>query len=158
MGHIYIYKPKFQNNIKLSQTSRVRIQVRRVHFSMSRRAAAQMSRLLLGHTRQRLFSTATFKDVITTQGATSKFFGPRFTNNRGILGTPILEVRHWSTTAAPEEAREEKPVQPRTIVEYSGKDKAVISSYWGVAPPKISKEDGSPWRWNSFRVRVINNM
>ncbi|CAA0814319.1 Ubiquinol oxidase 1a- mitochondrial [Striga hermonthica] len=26
-----------------------------------------------------------------------------------------------------------------------------IASYWGVEPPKVTKEDGSEWRWNSFR-------
>jgi hypothetical protein len=26
------------------------------------------------------------------------------------------------------------------------------SSYWGVYPAHISRQDGSPWPWNSFRV------
>ncbi|XP_047324841.1 ubiquinol oxidase 3, mitochondrial-like [Impatiens glandulifera] len=30
-------------------------------------------------------------------------------------------------------------------------DGKVISSYWGIAPPKMTKEDGSPWKWNCFR-------
>jgi ubiquinol oxidase len=33
----------------------------------------------------------------------------------------------------------------------SGETKAIVNSYWGVAPTKIVKEDGSAWKWNSFR-------
>lgn len=26
-------------------------------------------------------------------------------------------------------------------------------SYWGIQPPKVTKEDGTPWKWNCFMVR-----
>ncbi|KAL6843782.1 hypothetical protein ACP4OV_026353 [Aristida adscensionis] len=29
--------------------------------------------------------------------------------------------------------------------------KAMIVSYWGIEPPKLVKEDGTEWRWHSFR-------
>lgn len=28
----------------------------------------------------------------------------------------------------------------------------VVSSYWGVARPRITKEDGTEWPWNCFMV------
>ncbi|KAL7150552.1 hypothetical protein ABFS83_05G120200 [Erythranthe nasuta] len=123
---------------------------------MSRRATMQMTKLLVGQTRQRLFSTATSKAVSSGTKFAPNVSGQRFTNH-GILGsTPISEGRYWSTVAS-EVSKEGKTVQPPKV-EYSGEDDhqgggktVAISSYWGVAPPKISKEDGSPWRWNSFR-------
>lgn len=30
----------------------------------------------------------------------------------------------------------------------------VVSSYWGISRPKITKEDGSAWPWNCFMVTV----
>lgn len=32
-----------------------------------------------------------------------------------------------------------------------GEEKAV-ASYWGVAPAKLLKEDGTEWKWNCFKV------
>ncbi|KAH7518587.1 ubiquinol oxidase, mitochondrial [Ziziphus jujuba] len=29
-------------------------------------------------------------------------------------------------------------------------DKALVSSYWGIARPKITREDGTEWPWNCF--------
>ncbi|KAJ8774272.1 hypothetical protein K2173_009703 [Erythroxylum novogranatense] len=47
-------------------------------------------------------------------------------------------VRNWSASATPP-AKEENP-----------SNKPVVS-YWGVAPTKLAKEDGSAWKWNCFR-------
>lgn len=33
----------------------------------------------------------------------------------------------------------------------SAKDDKEIVSYWGLDPTKVSKEDGSPWKWTCFR-------
>ncbi|XLR63826.1 hypothetical protein S83_014498 [Arachis hypogaea] len=30
-------------------------------------------------------------------------------------------------------------------------DKGIIASYWGINPSKITKEDGTEWKWNCFR-------
>ena len=32
------------------------------------------------------------------------------------------------------------------------KDNALVSSYWGIYRPKITREDGSEWPWNCFMV------
>lgn len=34
--------------------------------------------------------------------------------------------------------------------EEEGKEK--VASYWGVSPPKLTKPDGTAWRWRSFMV------
>ncbi|GFP79359.1 ubiquinol oxidase 3 mitochondrial [Phtheirospermum japonicum] len=101
---------------------------------MSRRAAMQMSRL-------QLFSTTT--------NVTSKFSRQKLTH------TGIFETRYWSSMAS-KVPRDEKPLQASrsdsSDENTTGRGgKAMVSSYWGLAPPNISKEDGSPWRWNSFR-------
>ncbi|KAG8382054.1 hypothetical protein BUALT_Bualt05G0036600 [Buddleja alternifolia] len=121
---------------------------------MSRRAATQISGLLLGQTRGRLLSTTTFRGVITTSGA-SKIPIPRFTNYEILRTSRVPEVRYWSTMAS-EVAKEGEQVQAPKLDSNDEKvddqgGTAIVSSYWGVAPPKISKEDGSPWRWNCFR-------
>lgn len=33
-------------------------------------------------------------------------------------------------------------------------DKKGVVSYWGVSPSKVTKEDGSEWKWSCFRVCV----
>lgn len=35
------------------------------------------------------------------------------------------------------------------------KGEQLIVSYWGVKPMKITKEDGTEWKWSCFRVRYI---
>lgn len=35
-----------------------------------------------------------------------------------------------------------------------GGDKSFIS-YWGVLPKKLTKEDGTEWKWNCFRVSLL---
>jgi len=35
------------------------------------------------------------------------------------------------------------------------KGEQLIVSYWGVKPMKITKEDGTEWKWSCFRVHYI---
>lgn len=103
---------------------------------MSRRAAMQISRLLVGHTR--------------IYGA-SKIPVSTFTNPGIIRSTPVPEFRYWSSAAS-------KIPKKLNSGDHENADEqggTTVVSYWGVAPPKISKADGTPWRWNSFRVRNI---
>lgn len=108
---------------------------------MSRRASMLISRLLLEQNRNKAFSTATLKDAAISNGASRILGGAKFQNYGIFRSAPMLEVRHRSSMASEEKA-------PK-----SGSDAAevVVSSYWGVAPPKVQKSDGSPWRWNCFR-------
>lgn len=27
-----------------------------------------------------------------------------------------------------------------------------VTSYWGIKPEQVKKDDGTPWKWNCFRV------
>lgn len=63
-------------------------------------------------------------------------------------------MRSWSSMAPKTDKQEEVSMQAQPFGLATDKDdeKAIVSSYWGIAPPKLSKDDGSPWRWNCFRV------
>lgn len=59
------------------------------------------------------------------------------------------------TTALTEEEKERKE---RSITEGKKSDKnVVVSSYWGVSKPRITREDGTEWPWNCFMVIVKNS-
>jgi len=55
-----------------------------------------------------------------------------------------IGTRNWSSSA---------PVTVQQNKEEGGQDgkKAIVNSYWGVAPANITKEDGTAWKWNCFR-------
>lgn len=40
-----------------------------------------------------------------------------------------------------------------TATDNGNNDKGVVS-YWGIQSPKVTKEDGTPWRWNCFMVSL----
>lgn len=75
-----------------------------------------------------------------------------------LPGRSIVQVRHWSMTSTSNTTKEDQKTHqpPHTVADEAsdngGKAKAkAIVSYWGVDPPKISNQDGTPWRWNCFR-------
>lgn len=39
-----------------------------------------------------------------------------------------------------------------------GDGEVVVSSYWGVARPRITKEDGTEWPWNCFMVSTCSTV
>lgn len=71
---------------------------------------------------------------------------------------PVLGSRNASTVALGEKKDEEEKVSGGSVgssapVGGDGKDNKGVVSYWGVERAKITKEDGSEWRWNCFMVR-----
>lgn len=36
------------------------------------------------------------------------------------------------------------------------KDEKRVVSYWGIQPSKIVKQDGTEWKWNCFKVSMLN--
>ncbi|XP_057493745.1 ubiquinol oxidase, mitochondrial-like isoform X1 [Actinidia eriantha] len=60
--------------------------------------------------------------------------------------------RAMSTAAEKESAVAEKDRKGSGVAEKKKEDggKMVVSSYWGVWRPKITKEDGTEWPWNCF--------
>lgn len=72
--------------------------------------------------------------------------GPRLLSRRAIVPlraeAAVGGVRYGSTVAL------EKEEQPR--------NNAMVTSYWEVVPSKVTKEDGSEWKWQSFRVPTFS--
>ncbi|KAK2969194.1 hypothetical protein RJ640_024525 [Escallonia rubra] len=97
---------------------------------MSHHATTKLSSLLLRQLGPRLLSPSPFSGAMME---TSKI-------SRAV-------ARNCTSIASTNAEKEEKPV-PSSVAE---SDKTAIVSYWGVAPPKLTKEDGSPWKWNCFR-------
>ncbi|OVA18452.1 Alternative oxidase [Macleaya cordata] len=67
---------------------------------------------------------------------------------------PVMGVRKASTLAlGDEEQREEKGLTETGSAggQSDGPDKKAVISYWGVSPAKLIKEDGTEWKWKSFR-------
>ncbi|XP_042490476.1 ubiquinol oxidase 2, mitochondrial-like [Macadamia integrifolia] len=103
----------------------------------------------------RLFSTATLSEPATEilRSGTAGFF---HTTTTGVpvrtsvawVRFPVVGVRHGSTMALNKEG-EEKEVKTSSAA--GEPEEKAIASYWGIAPPKITKEDGTDWKWTCFR-------
>lgn len=122
---------------------------------MMSRGAATVVRSVMGQMGPRLFSTAAGNASITGV----------MRANAGLIGSEKAVVTWW-ITSSPIGARHastmtlgEKVQQPDQKEEATGsggaaaggqKGKEVVS-YWGVQPPKVTKEDGSEWKWHCFR-------
>ena len=67
-------------------------------------------------------------------------------------------VRNGSTLALSEkENNEEKKVGSSSesgAVAGGNKENKGAVSYWGIQPSKVTKEDGTEWKWNCFRVCI----
>lgn len=69
-----------------------------------------------------------------------------------MTGFRFLGARGETTVALNEDKKEAKQTPPVTSSPVStGSEKKEVVSYWGVEPSKVSKNDGSDWRWNCFR-------
>jgi hypothetical protein len=75
-----------------------------------------------------------------------------------VRGVPL--VRNGSTFAANLSDQKEDNKTPPPSKGSAGagagaggnKDEKGIMSYWGIQPSKITKQDGTEWKWNCFRV------
>lgn len=68
-----------------------------------------------------------------------------------------LPVRMASTSAstAPVGGEEDGSSKGQVSPAANPSGSKQLTSYWGVAPRKLFKEDGSEWRWSCFRVNRI---
>lgn len=60
-------------------------------------------------------------------------------------------MKRMMSSEAVKEVPEKKDEVPEKKKEGGGGE-VVASSYWGVARPRITKEDGTEWPWNCFMV------
>ncbi|KAI5438286.1 Alternative oxidase, partial [Lathyrus oleraceus] len=80
---------------------------------------------------------------------------------KGLLGAEVaapnkwgsLVIRNGSTFAANLSDQKEKTTSSQGSAGANGgnKDEKGIMSYWGIHPSKITKQDGTEWKWNCFR-------
>lgn len=118
---------------------------------MMSRGATRVAGSMMGRVGPRFFSTLTIRsgagDSITSVS--------RFGGSDRVAA--MMGVRNGSTLTLDEKEQHEENI-PGTAGSAGGtsggdgKGKDVVS-YWGVEPAKVIKEDGTQWKWNSFRVR-----
>ncbi|CAM8880728.1 unnamed protein product [Rhodiola kirilowii] len=106
----------------------------------------------------RLFSAAGSAAPVSLEAAGRMIIRGSSLEGRGsasfLKATGIGGVRRASTaTLAEQEQRREEEKPKEEVVEAAsgeGGEKR-IASYWGVPPSRVTKEDGTEWRWSCFR-------
>ncbi|KAL9372184.1 hypothetical protein Peur_034428 [Populus x canadensis] len=103
----------------------------------------------------RCFSTATARGMLVKEAVHAKAMGFHGDVVRGNVGEflargSVFGLRHGSTASFSEKDQQQN-VQP--VAECGGGDKEEKEtvSYWGVPPSRVTKEDGTEWKWNCFR-------
>lgn len=119
---------------------------------MSRGGARHSSMLAVAGAR--LFSAATARAVANEPAGASAWTKTStvFWVQRGYAGTGAGGPRSRSTVAFgdhddPKKRGENGGVSAADV----NKDEKGIVSYWGVPPSRITKEDGTEWKWSCFR-------
>ncbi|KAK4752278.1 hypothetical protein SAY87_021076 [Trapa incisa] len=117
--------------------------------------------MTIGRQGGRLAAAAAGKRLFTTCGVSNGVHpllmqfsaGPARKVTASWIRAPAIGLRRNESTLAlgerghQPETREEKAVGSAGA---GGEDKGVVS-YWGVPPSKVTKEDGTEWKWNCFR-------
>ncbi|XP_059276592.1 ubiquinol oxidase 2, mitochondrial-like [Lycium ferocissimum] len=123
---------------------------------MMSRGATRMARSMMSHIGPRYFSTmhpVTGNEAGFLHGNSMK--GSEKAVLTWIRYFSIMSSRNASTMTLSEKEQndqdDQKKVRSCSITTPSGgnNNKGVVS-YWGIQPPKVTKEDGTPWRWNCF--------
>lgn len=127
---------------------------------MMNRSGTRLARSMIGVVGPRFFSAATVRKAATEPatgiltGATGFIrqtppgVGPV---NDLLFRCRVMGVRKESTLALGGEREHEKPVEAGAAAGGCPEEEKGIASYWGVAPAKVTKDDGSEWKWNCFR-------
>lgn len=106
---------------------------------MSHHTAAKLSRSIISQLGTRGFSTAS----VNTSEIAQTFARLR----------PAFAIRNLSTSVSPNGSPKDE--KNNSINSDKSQNDKIIPSYWGVAPAKLTKEDGSAWKWNCFTVSVF---
>ncbi|KAL3500123.1 hypothetical protein ACH5RR_039216 [Cinchona calisaya] len=125
---------------------------------MMSRGATRVARSVIGHMGPRYFSSP---GKIFAGGATAFLHDnpSKATENAVVTCFRFQSVglRNASTLAlggekkVGEDEKEVKSGGATSAAAESGNGNKVIVSYWGVEAPKLTKEDGTEWKWNCFR-------
>lgn len=69
-----------------------------------------------------------------------------------VRGGGVELMKRMMSSEAVKVTEEKKEVKEE---EKKSESNVVVSSYWGVARPRITKEDGTEWPWNCFMVITL---
>ncbi|CAN6486922.1 unnamed protein product [Victoria cruziana] len=119
--------------------------------------ASKLSTLVLrevvsrGHQTSRPFSTLAVRSVLVNDRSASLLPGSADQAGWVWFAARLYPARASSTMPAKGVVGEgEAASASAPAAGDDGKDKNMVS-YWGISPPKVAKEDGTEWKWNSFR-------
>ncbi|CAN7011724.1 unnamed protein product [Brassica rapa subsp. trilocularis] len=124
---------------------------------MMSRGGAKVASSLLKSARPRLFSTANPSTIRSMSHETSHLLKPAAADLASVntwIWSGTGGVRFASTASLGEKtpSQDENPKKTEDESSTGGnKGEQGIASYWGVEPNKITKEDGTEWKWNCFR-------
>ncbi|KAJ7943954.1 Ubiquinol oxidase [Quillaja saponaria] len=134
---------------------------------MMRRGGIRLTNTMLVTAGTRFFSS-TASSTTTRAVAKETLLGASAKGLGGQIGNPVWasrsywirsypsihgSVRNMSHVSVADE-EQGKPVKSASATDsavVSNKNEKGIVSYWGVPPSRITKEDGTEWKWNCFR-------
>ncbi|VFQ62497.1 unnamed protein product [Cuscuta campestris] len=110
----------------------------------------------------RYFSTAVLRPATAAAldagiGCAFRAWNPAMASVEALvarMGFPVAGSRRMSTVALGDKQQDEKKIEGSAggaAATNTGPSGGEIVSYWGVAPSKVSKEDGTEWKWSCFR-------
>ncbi|KAL1197541.1 Ubiquinol oxidase 1a [Cardamine amara subsp. amara] len=132
---------------------------------MMARGGAKVTKSLMTATGPRLFTTATramsheglslnhlLKPTVADVSASSWIWNRDPTIGGGVRFASTITLGEKTATPTPTQENQKKTENESTGGDAGGnKGEKGITSYWGVEPNKITKEDGTDWKWNCFR-------
>lgn len=142
---------------------------------MITRGAMRLARSMISHIGPRYYST--MRPVTGNEAGIGVIIGASIdllheNSIKGFEKTVVMRVRHFSTMYSRNTStmtfcdKEQNEQNGQRKVENGGAEVSAtapssgggsnnkdIVSYWGIQPPKVTKEDGTLWRWNCFMVR-----
>lgn len=135
---------------------------------MSRSGAyKELGKSMLAMAGTRFFSSATTRAMandavvtnVTKAGTLNPLMGsgvnPIWTRTTSVYWTRKgFSIRNESTVAISEKDNEQEKQTEASAGGQNNKDEKRVVSYWGVTPNKITKEDGTDWKWTCFRVSL----
>ncbi|KAI0488391.1 hypothetical protein KFK09_028222 [Dendrobium nobile] len=105
----------------------------------------------------RMFSTSSSAVAVVRAVSGAQFndllFGSRSSSAASETIVRFLPVRMASTSAATASVggNDDESSKGKASAAANPSDSNQMTSYWGVAPRRLFKEDGSEWRWSCFR-------
>ncbi|XP_024996187.1 ubiquinol oxidase 2, mitochondrial-like [Cynara cardunculus var. scolymus] len=113
---------------------------------MMSRGATTVVRSVVGQMGPRLFSTGVMKTSTAALVGSEKAMVAWW-----ITSSPVNGARNASTMTLGDKQQKEEAVGGSATAAGSSQKAKEVVSYWGVQPPKVTKDDGSEWKWNCFR-------